>query len=232
MPVDRLQFAQFAILLLALPAQYILTEWYGNKSDSVRTRYIQEIIHSIKTTVDSCKSWIKSAGTYIVTGRFFRLDLKKIKKKKPKTKSFEGESVAEEVFKYGDPTGKGYFSQSTTVRSPRPRELKYRVGQVIKHKKYGYRGVIVGWDEKCKAPRSWIHTMHGNNPAIEKTPHYSVLVDKRDRKDIQTTYVAQENIDIVTNIEVQHPSIWDYFDFYDGAQYHMRPAMQELYPLD
>nr|XP_039272131.1 uncharacterized protein LOC120346453 [Styela clava] len=233
MPVNRLQFAQLTLLLLALPAQYILTEWYGNRSDSVRARSIQEIIRSLKATAATCKSWIKAVGTYMASGGSFRLDLKKIKKHQKAAKTAPGgESFAKEVFRYEDPSGTGYFSKSITVRSPRPKALKYRVGQVIKHKKYGYRGVIVGWDETCKAPKTWILTMHGNNPAIVKTPHYSILVDKRDRQEIQTTYVAQENIDIVTNIEVQHPSIWDYFDFYDGAQYHMRPAMQELYPLD
>jgi hemimethylated DNA binding protein len=28
--------------------------------------------------------------------------------------------------------------------------VKYRIGQVVKHKRWGYRGVIVGWDEFAK----------------------------------------------------------------------------------
>lgn len=142
----------------------------------------------------------------------------------------KGESIAKEVFRYNNVNG--YFAQSTTVRSPRPKGLKFRVGQVIKHKKYGYRGVIVGWDETCKAPKTWIEVMHRDDLSMQKRPHYAVLVDSRDRSEVQTTYVAEDNIQIVTNTPVQHPGIWDYFDIYDGAQYHMRPAMQALYPLD
>ena len=43
-----------------------------------------------------------------------------------------------------------YFSASPEPRISRPPELKYRIGQVIKHKKWGYRGVIVGWDKSAK----------------------------------------------------------------------------------
>lgn len=28
--------------------------------------------------------------------------------------------------------------------------VQFRVGQVMQHKRYGYRGVITGWDETCK----------------------------------------------------------------------------------
>ncbi len=59
-----------------------------------------------------------------------------------------GECVAKEVFKYKDPDG--YFAMSPEPRSPRPPNVAFRVGQVIKHKKFGYRGVIVGWDKKTK----------------------------------------------------------------------------------
>ena len=56
------------------------------------------------------------------------------------------------------------LSASTKSRSPRPSYVKYRVGQVIKHRRYGYRGVIVGWDESCKAPQHWIDVNHIGHP--------------------------------------------------------------------
>lgn len=39
---------------------------------------------------------------------------------------------------------------STEPRSPRPPEVRYRVGQVIRHKIWGYRGVIVAWDPQAR----------------------------------------------------------------------------------
>ena len=46
------------------------------------------------------------------------------------------------------------FLGSSEVRSPRPKEVMYRVGQVIRHKKWGYRGVIVGWDATARVRMS------------------------------------------------------------------------------
>lgn len=43
-----------------------------------------------------------------------------------------------------------FISASTEPRSPRPPEVRYRVGQVIRHKIWGYRGVIVAWDPQAR----------------------------------------------------------------------------------
>lgn len=42
------------------------------------------------------------------------------------------------------------ISVSTVPRSPRPPQVMYRVGQVVKHKLWGYRGVIIAWDAEAK----------------------------------------------------------------------------------
>lgn len=39
------------------------------------------------------------------------------------------------------------------------RGLKYKVGDVLRHKRYQYRGVIVGWDPECQAGEEWIEQM-------------------------------------------------------------------------
>jgi len=39
------------------------------------------------------------------------------------------------------------------VRSPRPPHVKYHIGQVVRHTRFGYRGVIIGWDAVAKVNR-------------------------------------------------------------------------------
>lgn len=56
------------------------------------------------------------------------------------------------------------LSASPTVRSHRPSSVKLRVGQVVKHKLYGYHGVITGWDEIARAPDRWLNEHHRNHP--------------------------------------------------------------------
>ena len=43
-----------------------------------------------------------------------------------------------------------YFANSPIPRDPRPKSVKYYVGQVIQHRQFGYHGVIIGWDEVTK----------------------------------------------------------------------------------
>jgi len=49
---------------------------------------------------------------------------------------------------------------SVEVRSPRPPHIKFRVGQVIRHKRFGYRGVIIGWDAVARVSRSVLTFTH------------------------------------------------------------------------
>lgn len=37
--------------------------------------------------------------------------------------------------------------------------VQYKVGDVIRHKRYHYRGVIYGWDPQCKAEEDWMLQM-------------------------------------------------------------------------
>ena len=57
-------------------------------------------------------------------------------------------------------------------------------------------------------------------------------MDTRDREEAQTTYVVQENMDIVDDTEIQHPEVSEFFDGFDGTQYKPRPYMKKLYPKD
>jgi heat shock protein HspQ len=56
------------------------------------------------------------------------------------------------------------FSGSPSIRSSRSEYVKFHVGQVIRHKLYGYRAVIVGWDEIASAPDEWLDQHHQGHP--------------------------------------------------------------------
>lgn len=57
-----------------------------------------------------------------------------------------------------------------------------------------------------------------------------MLVDTRDREDVQTTYVVEENIEILSHNEINHPEVDDHFETFDGSQYVPRPWLKKLYP--
>ncbi len=141
-----------------------------------------------------------------------------------------GESPAFEVLRHREKDG--HFGQSAEVRDPKSPRVRLRVGQVVKHKLWGYHGVIIGWDEEARAPESWLKQMHGDNADWRTQPNYAVLVDTRDRPAPQMTYVPQENLEVVRQVKVLHPSVDDYFEDFDGSQYLPRPWLKGIYPRD
>ncbi|WPT15159.1 F-box only protein 21 [Picochlorum sp. SENEW3] len=100
--------------------------------------------------------------------------------------------------------------------------IRYDIGNVIEHKRYGYRGIIMGYTATCEASRSWVSMM--NVAALERglnQPFYHVLVDSRDRPGGQTTYVAEENIMIRPWCEISHPLVDKYFISTTEGEHHM-----------
>lgn len=59
---------------------------------------------------------------------------------------------------------RSFHLASPAIRSPRSPYVKYRVGQVVRHKIYGYRAVIIGWDEVASAPDEWLDEHHQGHP--------------------------------------------------------------------
>lgn len=70
----------------------------------------------------------------------------------------------------------------------RPRPL-FRIGQLVHHRRYGYRGVVVHRDPFCKAPDSWYQS-NQTHPDREQ-PWYHVLVDGGGR----VTYAAESSLE-------------------------------------
>lgn len=139
-----------------------------------------------------------------------------------------GECIAKEVMKYQNSAG--HFAYSPKPRRNRPEKVKYRVGQVFKHKWLGYHGVIIGWDEHAKAPDQWLDE-HGGRENLIFQPHYAVLPDKREST-LARDYVNQDDIEIVASRKIMNDFITDYFEDSDGTLYSPRPFLRELYPED
>lgn len=102
-----------------------------------------------------------------------------------------------------------------------PATASHRMGTVIRHKSLGYKGVIVGWDEVCRASDKWIAaTSAARLPHGTAQPFYHVLVDVRDRPGAAIAYVAQDLMQAVAapadaaradELLVVHPLLTRYF---------------------
>ena len=83
----------------------------------------------------------------------------------------------------------------------------YTIGQLVSHRLFQYRGVIVDVDPYFMLSEEWYKTMAKSRPPRDQ-PWYRVLVHNA----IHETYVAERNPQADDSGEaINHPEIDDYF---------------------
>jgi len=93
---------------------------------------------------------------------------------------------------------------------------KLKPGQCVRHKRYGYRGIIVDVDQDCAANDSWYYA-NQTQPSRHQ-PWYHVFVHGSD----QVTYVAENNlIQDISKAIVIHPLL-SYFFTKSKEGYYIR----------
>lgn len=112
--------------------------------------------------------------------------------------------------------------------------VKYKIGQVFRHKKYGYKGIIYGFDETCQRDEEWMRQMGVRNPDM---PFYYALPDEMDSTRFfggfrLSKYVAEENIAALDDGKVVHRALENFFIGYskDMKRYVPTKRLQFEYP--
>ena len=97
---------------------------------------------------------------------------------------------------------------------PLPTIAKFQPGQLVHHRRYDYRGVVVGSDPDCQAIDEWYYA---NCTQPNRYQHwYHVLVDRRKH----TTYVAEENLEPdPLGLPVSHPMLEVFFTRFEKGRY-------------
>jgi heat shock protein HspQ len=90
---------------------------------------------------------------------------------------------------------------------------EFNIGQLIQHRLFEYRGVIVDVDATFQGTEEWYEQMAKSRPPRDE-PWYHVLVDEAQH----TTYVAERNLKSdQLNDPINHPLLDHFFsDFRDG----------------
>ena len=89
------------------------------------------------------------------------------------------------------------------------------IGQVIHHRRFRYRGVIVDVDPSFQLTDEWYDEIAVSRPPKDK-PWYHVLVHNSD----QTTYVAERHLEPDHSGDpIYHPFLHQCFDLFDNGRY-------------
>ncbi|KAF9638547.1 F-box domain cyclin-like protein [Lasiodiplodia theobromae] len=116
-------------------------------------------------------------------------------------------------------------------RGDHTKNVKFRVGDCFKHKRYHYYGVIVGWDPYCNAGDDWMHAMNIDGlPNGRNQAFYNVLCE-----DSSSRYVAEENIQVTSDPPpdfLSNKLAGRYFRRWDPLQSKFVSNIRDEYPDD
>ncbi len=100
-------------------------------------------------------------------------------------------------------------------------DAKFSVGQLVQHKRFGYRGVIFDADATFQGSDHWYQSVAKSRPPKDQ-PWYHVLVDEAEH----TTYVAERNLEADDCDEpIQHPMLGEVFVGFHHGRYLLRDTV-------
>ena len=97
----------------------------------------------------------------------------------------------------------------------RQQESNFHIGQLVRHLKFGYRGVVYDIGPEFSGTEAWYAAMARSLPPKDK-PWYHVLVDSQRH----TTYVAERHLTAdETGAPIIHPLLDSLFSGFEDGRY-------------
>ncbi len=97
---------------------------------------------------------------------------------------------------------------------------RFAVGELIHHRLFDYRGVIVDVDRDFQGTEEWYQAVARSRPPKDQ-PWYHVLVHGSDH----FTYVAERNLEADLILEpIRHPMLEQFFTHFDNGRYRHKRA--------
>ncbi len=96
--------------------------------------------------------------------------------------------------------------------------VKFTIGQIVHHKMFDYRGVVVDVDPVFNSSEEWYEQVALSEPPKDK-PWYYVLVDGATHQ----TYVAEKNLENdESGKPIDHPQVAEFFSGVIDGVYVMK----------
>lgn len=92
---------------------------------------------------------------------------------------------------------------------------KYAIGQLVHHKLFDYRGVVIDVDPEFSLSDEWYEQVAKSRPPRD-APWYRVLVGGA----LHETYVAERHLEEDSvGSPIEHPLLADFFDAFENGYY-------------
>ncbi|KAI4900690.1 hypothetical protein NFI96_033775 [Prochilodus magdalenae] len=219
---------QVALLLSAVPAQYLISKWTSGTAAqrNLATQGILDVWKDLRKSYLNMTVWMDWLSPWMPNIPLFGGQEEDL------GRAME-EAFALEMLIHSN--NLGYFGVSEEQRSPRPEYVLHRVGEVVMDTQNHMVGVIVGWDAGLRAPPEWIKRKQFTDSEVrrlEDTPHYRVLFSGPNESSLMIGYLPQTAIHLFEGYQPDIPTLDQYFYHFDGKRFVMQDWLKELYPED
>ena len=100
------------------------------------------------------------------------------------------------------------------------KNAKYRLGQVVCHKKHPFRGVIFDVDPEFSNTDEWYESIPEDHRPVKEQPYYHLLAENDVTEYV--AYVSEQNLLYDINKDpVRHPQVDELFSEYKDGSYLM-----------
>ena len=104
------------------------------------------------------------------------------------------------------------------------RSAKFRIGQVVKHRFYPFRGVIFDVDPVFNNTEDWWQSIPEEIRPSKDQPYYHLLAENAETEYI--AYVSEQNLlPDDTGRPVRHPQVREIFGEFSDGIYQQRPRI-------
>ncbi|MEM1361591.1 MAG: heat shock protein HspQ [Pseudomonadota bacterium] len=103
-------------------------------------------------------------------------------------------------------------------------QAKYRLGQVVRHRKHPFRGVVFDVDAKFSNTEEWYDAIPEDSRPRKDQPFYHLLAEND--HSYYVAYVSEQNLEPdETGEPVDHPDLSEMFGELEDGQYELQAQM-------
>lgn len=101
---------------------------------------------------------------------------------------------------------------------------KYGLGQVVRHRKHPFRGVVFDVDPEFSNTEEWYDAIPEESRPRKDQPFYHLLAEND--QSYYVAYVSEQNlIADYSGVPVEHPDLSDLFGEFTDGQYPLQVAL-------
>ena len=110
------------------------------------------------------------------------------------------------------------------IDAPRSNKAHFAIGEVVRHKLYGFRGVVFDIDPVFANSDEWYEAIPEDVRPRREQPYYHQHAENQEASYV--AYVSQQNLaEDAEGGPVDHPSLPQLFETFEAGRYRLRRGL-------